>query len=1360
MAQYITLINKSTHDATAVSGQEVTLSVPSIVELPVPHTQVTSLTRKGGDLVVSTADGKEIVIHGFFLDDAPTHNSLVLQDEGGQLWLADVSGLDSLPVDTSVDPATENVFSSIDSINPLLGSGDTSAAADTSAATSDADAATASDADTAAPSDADATAAATAASGTEAGAGGMDLSTLAWLPAVVAVGGFATAFQSRGSASSAVPNNVLTIGAVTQNADGTLTVDGQAVQPGDQVTVTFPDNSTNTGTADPSGNYSIKSQGVQTSGDVSVTDTGANGSSSGSASQTWADTTPPQAPTVTAVTVNSDGTLTVSGKAEAGSTVTVTYADGTSAQDAAGGDGSYSIQSGAAKSGAFNVAATDVASNTGAATSGTPVTENISTNAAGTLTVSGTAAPNSTVTVIFNDGTQATDTTGADGTYSVTGGSSANWVDSVTAVPLPPPAPGVSAITINGDGSFVVSGSATAGCLVTVTFADGSTATGAAGTDGTYSIPSNGVETPGSQVSVSVFDPASGNLSVATTVTLLTVTGSTANTDGTLTMTGMAAPGDIITVTYSDGNTATGVAGSDGSYSVQSSGAETGAVSVTAAAPTPQVSAVNITPDLDGTITVAGTATPNDTVTVVFPDKSSVTDTVDSNGNYSIQSHAVQTSGNVSVTVSDASGNVSPPANTHYSDTTAPQPPAVSTVTSNSDGTVTVTGNAEPGSTVTVTYADNTTATGVADNSGHYSVKSTTAESGAMSVTATDLAGNESNSTPAATTDNGGSTGTAPQETASLTAISGQSQASSAAALITGNGKVTFNGTLSGELSGTEQVQINWNGEWQTVTNVTGTTWNYASTSALPDNTYTVETRVIDSSTGLTGSASSMAVLVDSTPPAETVTAATVSGDGMTVSGSLSAALVQSGAGVSPEFLVISMDGGANWQQVTSVSGTAWSYQSATPLESGTSVTVCVVDAAGNMGQPFTQAVGDGSGANPPSYYNGSDPVTVSTGTTPLPPGWSLAVTLDDGHGHTATINSATDPTEIAISTDGASVTLTPPASMTDGTYAASVTVLQDNGAVYSTYKDMPIGTLVIDRQAPAETITLNALSAGDQTISGTLGGALANGSGNGISQETLQISVDGGAWQTVTTVTTASGTVWSYHNSTPLSNGDSVEVRIIDAAGNESTPVTHTVTPIPAPAEWVAVTAISPDTGASSTDFVTGDGHLTVSGTLSSPLTNGETVQVSLDGGQHWSAATVNGTSGAWSLDNSANTLPDGLYVTQAHVVDASGTVQSAQAAQQVEVSASGTLNLSLQDVLSDANALTSAGSTQPVTINSGGVVSTVHLTEGVGAGANQWQNTGSTVVNGVTYDVYHNTAEGAHALADLLIQHGITVI
>jgi hypothetical protein len=53
------------------------------------------------------------------------------------------------------------------------------------------------------------------------------------------------------------------VGDVTPNPDGTVTVGGGGANPGDQVTVTFPDDTTGTGTADDNGDWSVVSPGEQ-----------------------------------------------------------------------------------------------------------------------------------------------------------------------------------------------------------------------------------------------------------------------------------------------------------------------------------------------------------------------------------------------------------------------------------------------------------------------------------------------------------------------------------------------------------------------------------------------------------------------------------------------------------------------------------------------------------------------------------------------------------------------------------------------------------------------------------------------------------------------------------------------------------------------------------------------------------------------------------------------------------------------------------------------------------------------------------------------------------------------------------------
>ncbi|MCD8916482.1 YSIRK-type signal peptide-containing protein, partial [Staphylococcus simulans] len=119
---------------------------------------------------------------------------------------------------------------------------------------------------------------------------------------------------------------------------------------------------------------------------------------------------------------------------------------------------------------------------------------------------------------------------------------------------------------------------------------------------------------------------------------------------------------------------------------------------------------------------VTGQAEPGSTVTVTFPDGSTATGTADDQGNYTIDIPSnVDLNGGeeLQVTATDKDGNTSEPSSTNVTDTTAPDAPTVNDVTS--DATQ-VTGQAEPGSTVTVTFPDGSTATGTADDQGNYTI--------------------------------------------------------------------------------------------------------------------------------------------------------------------------------------------------------------------------------------------------------------------------------------------------------------------------------------------------------------------------------------------------------------------------------------------------------------------------------------------------------------------------------------------------------------------------------------------------------------------------------------------------------------
>ena len=119
---------------------------------------------------------------------------------------------------------------------------------------------------------------------------------------------------------------------------------------------------------------------------------------------------------------------------------------------------------------------------------------------------------------------------------------------------------------------------------------------------------------------------------------------------------------------------------------------------------------------------------------------------------------------------------------------------------------------------------------------------------------------------------------------------------------------------------------------------------------------------------------------------------------------------------------------------------------------------------------------------------------------------------------------------------------------------------------------------------------------------------------------------------------------------------------RAMPAPTRSATPVTVDAV---APTAAVAITAIATDTGTSSSDYVTSDTTLTVSGTHG-PLGAGETVQVSSDGGASWADVTTS-TASTWSYTDPATHATSFTY--QARIVDTAGNVGANTASQAVTI-------------------------------------------------------------------------------------------
>ncbi|MDG4987234.1 Ig-like domain-containing protein, partial [Lactococcus lactis] len=444
-----------------------------------------------------------------------------------------------------------------------------------------------------------------------------------------------------------------------------------------------------------------------------------------------ADTTAPDAPTVGGVTGNSTNGYTVTGTAEPGTTITIK--DGSGATVGTGtanetGDYTVTLPGSVGPNAPISVTATDAAGNvsdpTPATTPADPTLVAPTGNLSATTSTIGAADATATLPATLKDsegadvpvtavitnvsGNAITNGSLSAGTYTVT--YSASGYDDVTqtlvvtdpADTTAPDAPTVGGVTGNSTNGYTVTGTAEPGSTITIKDGSGATVgTGTANETGDYTVTLPGSVGPNAPISVTATDIA-GNVSAPTPAktpadpdtiapNAPTVEHVTGNSSKGYTVTGTAEPGSTVTIKDGSGATVgTGTANETGAY----------------------------------TVTLPGSVGPN---------------------------------APISVTATDAAGNVSAPTSAKTPadpDTIAPNAPTVEHVTGNSSKGYTVTGTAEPGSTITIKDGSGATVgTGTANEAGAYTVTlpGSVGPNAPISVTATDAAGNVSAPTSAKT---------------------------------------------------------------------------------------------------------------------------------------------------------------------------------------------------------------------------------------------------------------------------------------------------------------------------------------------------------------------------------------------------------------------------------------------------------------------------------------------------------------------------------------------------------------------------------------------------------------------------------
>ncbi|WP_156851295.1 Ig-like domain-containing protein [Planococcus donghaensis] len=536
--------------------------------------------------------------------------------------------------------------------------------------------------------------------------------------------------------------DVMISGTAEENAEIKVKLDGKVIAEGK---------------ADDNGNYSIAIPKQQAGSKLTITSTNTSGNTSQATEIIVSDVTAPEKPVVDKVT---NGSTSVTGTAEAGAVVTVkadTIEIGTATVDQ---EGNYAVSIPTQQVGAqLEITVADKAGNISEATH---------------------------VTVL-----------------------------DVTAPALP-------TVTEVTDKSTEIKGSAEANATISVKVEDTEIGTATANKDGEF-VVAIAKQQAGTKLSITATDLA-GNVSEVKTVMVVDVTAPDAPTvdkvtDNSTIVTGSGEVDALITIKVDDSELATTTVSSEGKYratiSAQKAGTKIQVTATDAAGNTSETTEVTVVDEsapkvptvnevTDQSTVITGNAEAESLVSVTADNSELATATADADGKFSIEIAKQQAGTKLTITATDAVGNISSAKEVVVLDVTAPNAPTVSEVTEQS---TIVTGAAEVASQVTVKVDDKEIATTTVSGDGNYSVTIPKQKAGTvLSITATDKAGNKSSATEVVVTD-----GTAPaielesKVTQYSTRIIGTAEAD---ATITVENKDSTIGTATADAKGKYEVEI------------------------------------------------------------------------------------------------------------------------------------------------------------------------------------------------------------------------------------------------------------------------------------------------------------------------------------------------------------------------------------------------------------------------------------------------------------------------------------------------------------------------------------------------------------------------
>ncbi|HEY4095734.1 MAG TPA: Ig-like domain-containing protein, partial [Baekduia sp.] len=894
------------------------------------------------------------------------------------------------------------------------------------------------------------------------------------------------------------------------------------------------------------------------------------------------DTAPPAAPVIGGANATQNfSTVTLSGTAEAGSTVTVLEGATVRGTGTATG-GNWTIAF-TATDGPHNYTATsrDAAGNTsGASNTRTITVDTAAPNApliggsnatqnTSTVTLSGTAEAGSTVTVLEGATVR--------GTGTATGG---NWTVTFTATD------GAHSYTATARDAAGNTSSASNTRTITVDTAapNAPVIGGSNATQNTTTVTLSGTAEAGA--AVEVFEGA-------------TLRGNAVATGGNWTITFTATEGAhnyIATARDAAGNT--------------SAASNTRTITVDTGAPTaPVIGGTNTTQNTTA-ITLSGTAEAGTTVTVLEGATARGTATA-AGGNWTISFTAAEGAHSYVATARDAAGNTSGNSNTRTItvDLTAPNPPVIGgSDGSQSSTSVTLSGSAETGATVTVLEGATVRGTGTATG-GSWTVTFTAAE-GAHGYTANarDAAGNTSGSS----------------NTRKITV-----DTAAPAAPVIGGAGATQNistVTLSGTAEAGATVIVLEGATTRGTTTATGGNWTVSFTAADGSHSYVATAR--DAAGNTSGNSNTRTITVDTTAPA-----APVIGGANTTQNTITVTL----SGTADAGTTVEVFEGATSRGSAVATGGNWTVTINGASEASHAYVARATDAAGNTsGNSNTRTIiVDLTAPNAPAITAPTENALQNSASVTLSGTAEANATVEVFEGATSrgtTVATAGGTWSRAI------------AGVTDGihTYTARATDAANNTSVASAARTIRVDTTAPGAPAitaPADNVLQNSATV---TLSGT-------------SEANATVEVFEGATSKGTTVATAGGT-WSRAITSVTDGTHTYTARATDAANNTS---------VASAARTVRVDTTAPPAPAITTpasDVTVGTSTVNLAGTAEANAT----VEV-FDGAA--SKGTTTATGGNWTLTIAA--IADGVHTYTAKATDAAQNTSPASAPRVITVDA-----------------------------------------------------------------------------------------